>query len=45
MKIPLAYQSGYKRTWALNPDLTAKYIKHTAFGDPQADALDSFDQT
>lgn len=49
MKIPLAYQSGYERARALNPELAAKYIEPTAVGDPQADevidALASFDQT
>ena len=45
----MAYQSGYEKARALNPELAAKYIKHTAVGDPEADAvadaLASFDQT
>ena len=48
MKIPSAYRSGYERARALNPELAAKYVEHTAVGDPEADdvidALASFDQ-
>ena len=48
MKIPSAYRSGYEKARALNPELAAKYVEHTAVGDPQADdvvdALASFDQ-
>ena len=48
MKIPSAYRSGYEKARALNPELAAEYVEHTAVGDPQADdvvdALASFDQ-
>ena len=48
MKIPSAYRSGYEKARALNPELAAKYVEHTAVGDPEADdvvdALASFDQ-
>ena len=48
MKIPSAYRSGYEKARALNPELAAEYVEHTAVGDPEADdvvdALASFDQ-
>ena len=48
MKIPSAYRSGYEKARALNPELAAKYVEHTAVGDSEADdvvdALASFDQ-
>ena len=37
MKIPSAYQSGYERARALNPELATTYIEHTTIGDPKAD--------
>ena len=37
MKIPSAYRSGYERARALDPELAAKYVEHTAVGDPPAD--------
>ena len=39
MKIPSAYQAGYEKAAALNPDLAAKYIEHTVVDDPVADAV------
>ena len=39
MQIPIAYQPGYEKARASNPELADKYIKHTLIGDPEADAL------
>ena len=39
MNIPSAYQSGYEKARALNPELAAKYVEYTAIGDPEADAV------
>ena len=39
IKIPSAYQAGYEKASALNPDLAAKYIEHTVRDDPVADAV------
>ena len=38
-KIPSAYQAGYEKAAALNPDLAAKYIEYTFVDDPVADAV------
>ena len=37
--VPSAYQAGYDKAAALNPDLAAKYIEHTVIDDPVADAV------
>ena len=39
MQIPVAYQPGYEKARASNPELADKYIEHTLIGDPEADAL------
>ena len=39
MNIPAAYQSGYEKARASNPELADRYIEHTLIGDPDADAL------
>ena len=39
LRIPSSYLAGYERAAALNPDLAAKYIKHTTIDDPVADAV------
>ena len=39
MGIPIAYQPGYEKARASNPELADKYIEHTLIGDPEADAL------
>ena len=39
MQIPIAYQPGYEKARASNPELADKYIEHTLIGDPEADAL------
>lgn len=39
MRIPVAYQPGYEKARASNPELADKYIEHTLIGDPEADAL------
>ena len=39
IKIPSAYQAGYEKASALNPDLAAKYIEHTVVDDPVVDAV------
>jgi len=39
MRIPVAYQSGYEKARASNPELADKYIEHTLIGDSEADAL------
>ena len=39
IKIPSAYQAGYEKAAALNPDLAAKYIEYTLVDDPAADAV------
>ena len=39
MRIPVAYQPGYEKAHASNPELADKYIEHTLIGDPEADAL------
>ena len=48
MKIPSAYQAGYKRARVINPQFAAKYVEHTVIDDPVADAaieaLVAFDQ-
>ncbi len=38
IKIPSAYQPGYEKARALDPELADTYIKHTHIGDPLADA-------
>ena len=39
MRIPVAYQPGYEKARASNPELADKYIEYTLIGDPEADAL------
>ena len=39
MQIPTAYQPGYEKARASDPDLAKTYIEHTLIGDPEADAL------
>lgn len=39
MGVPLAYQAGYEKARALNPQLATKYVEHTVIDDPVADAL------
>ena len=39
MRIPVAYQPGYKKAPCVQPELADKYIEHTLIGDPAADAL------
>ncbi len=39
MQIPIAYQPGYEKARASDPDLAKTYIEHTLIGDPAADAL------
>ena len=39
MRIPVAYEPGYEKARASNPELADKYIEHTLIGDPEADAL------
>ena len=39
MQIPTAYQPGYEKARASDPDLAKTYIEHTLIGDPSADAL------
>ncbi len=38
ISIPSAYQPGYEKAQALDPDLADTYIEHTHIGDPLADA-------
>ncbi len=38
MNIPSAYQIGYEKARALNPQVAARYVEHTVIGDPAADA-------
>ena len=38
MNIPSAYQAGYDKARALNPQLATKYVEHTVIDDPMADA-------
>ena len=35
--IPAAYRDGFAKAAALDPDLAARYVAHTAIGDPLAD--------
>ena len=48
MKIPLAYQPGFERARALDPEIATAYLEQTSVADPSADAavdaLASFDQ-
>ena len=39
MRIPSAYQAGYEKAAALNPDLASKYIAYTVVDDPVVDAV------
>ena len=39
MQIPTAYQPGYEKARASDPDLAKTYIEYTLIGDPAADAL------
>ena len=39
IRIPSAYQAGYERAAALNPDLASKYIAYTLVDDPVVDAV------
>ena len=39
MQIPTAYQPGYEKARASDPEFADKYIEHTLIGDPEADAL------
>ena len=39
MRIPVAYEPGYEKARASNPELADKYIEHTLIGDPEADFL------
>ncbi len=39
MRIPVAYQPGYEKARASNPETADKYIEHTLIGDPAADTL------
>ena len=39
MQIPTAYQPGYEKARASNPELADKYIEHTLIADADADAL------
>ena len=39
IRIPSAYQAGYEKAAALNPDLAAKYIASTVIDDPVVDAV------
>ena len=39
MRIPVAYQPGYEKARASNPEIANKYIEYTLIGDPEADAL------
>ena len=39
MRIPVAYEPGYEKARASNPELADKYIEHTLIGDPEADSL------
>ena len=39
MKVPSAYQPGYRKARALNPQLAATYVEHTLIDDPVANAV------
>ena len=39
MRVPVAYQPGYEKARASNPELADKYIEYTLIGDPAADTL------
>ena len=38
MRLPSVYRIGYERARILDPALAARYVEHTAIGDPAADA-------
>ena len=39
MRIPVAYEPGYEKARASNPELADKYVEYTLIGDPEADSL------